>query len=358
VTIDYLDRGGEQTYRPPYTAEGVRFYSFLLEADPERLRTFLDTYFNNPSANEVQLLPAIPYVLLNFTSLACLRSVEPPDSAKGWTTEKEVSLFVLALDVKRERLVQTCPYMYVDTGYAMASGREAYGFPKQIGWVTLPKTEDEMGPLTLDTIAIRQFSRDSEQTRMRLIDVECLGGVGKPLETTWGTLADLCRDVGRLAVENAEVVLESPAVPVAAPRRGSLGLLTHAIKEVEEAATKVESAFSRTLNIAEEMGGGILPILLLKQFRAADQPGTACYQAIVETALEMTYRAGGILPGDYRVTISDAESQGIRQDLGLGSGPLEPTIAYWTDVDFRLREGTEIWNAATHNAPTPASPRS
>ena len=59
---------------------------------------------NVPSGGAVKLTPAAPYVLLSFTDLKCLRSINPPDSGKGWTGEKEVSIFFLALDAKRQRL--------------------------------------------------------------------------------------------------------------------------------------------------------------------------------------------------------------------------------------------------------------
>ena len=49
-------------------------------------------------------------------------------------SELEVSVWCLAADATAgSRLVWYLPYVFVDSGQAVASGREVYGYPKQIG---------------------------------------------------------------------------------------------------------------------------------------------------------------------------------------------------------------------------------
>jgi hypothetical protein len=344
MTSEYVERSGEQTYRPPYSAEGVRFYSFLLEADPNRLLTFLQKYVTTPSGGAVELVPAAPYVLLSFTDLKCLRSINPPDSGKGWTSEKEVSIFFLALDEKRQRLGWICPYMFVDSGYAMASGREVYGFPKQIGWITLPKDGKMISPMLLETMGIERFSPQSEQSRLRLIEVDGPGAAGGELKSTWTGLTEMCWDIAKLAIgDAARILLPSSSAPPG-PHKGFLGKV---LLFFRRAVVQGERDVRLALHIAEEVANVKAPILLLKQFRSSDQPDKASYQAIIQAFGKVThFRGGGVLPGEYRITVADPQSVDIRQDLGLASGTLTPKLAFWADLDFRLDDGAELWNAS------------
>jgi len=348
MTFEYVERGGEQTYRPPYSAEGVRFYSFLLEADSKRLLAFLEKYFTVPSGGVVELVPASHYVLLSFTDLKTLRCIDPPDSTKGSTAEKEVSIFFLALDAKRRRLVWVCPYMFVDSGYAMASGREVYGFPKQFGWITLPEEGGQTSPLALETMAIERYSPQSPQSRLRLIEVECTEAAGEKLKSSWHDLRQMCRDIARLAIGDAARVFAPPSPSSTGAGNGLLGMILRPLRFLRRVIVQGERDITTALHIAEEVVSARAPILLLKQFRSSDQPGKASYQAIIQAFGRVTaFHGGGLLPGEYSVIISDAESEGIRQDLGLATGALKPKLAFWADLDFRLDEGKELGNSST-----------
>src|SRR5205823_9047455 len=116
----YIDRGGEQVYRQPFLAQGVRYYGFILEADVSVLQTSLcDRYFNGPSGGSVRFRPAAAYVLLAFCNLEALKSETAPYSGYGWFAEREVAFWVLTVDEARERLCWSFPYIWVDNAYAM-----------------------------------------------------------------------------------------------------------------------------------------------------------------------------------------------------------------------------------------------
>jgi hypothetical protein len=249
------------------------------------------------------------------------------------------------LDAKRQRLAWICPYMFVDSGYAMASGREVYGFPKQIGWITLPEEGKLISPLLLETMGIDRYSPQSEQARLRLIEVECPQAAGEKLESTWSGLSAMCWDIVRLAIGDAARIF----LPASPSSTGSgNGLLGRIVGFFRRAIVQGERDVALALHIAEEVAGVKAPILLLKQFRSSDQPGKASYQAIIQAFGHVTaFRGGGVLPGEYRINISDPESLDIRQDLGLASGTLTPKLAFWADLDFRLDEGAELWNGST-----------
>jgi hypothetical protein len=46
----YIPRGGEQVYSPPFVAEGVQFFGFVVAADKAKLQDICDRYLNGPSS--------------------------------------------------------------------------------------------------------------------------------------------------------------------------------------------------------------------------------------------------------------------------------------------------------------------
>ena len=59
-----------------------------------------------------------------------MRSAEPPDRDKGLFTEQEFAVWVPVIEPKLGPF-WLHPYMVVDNPYAMALGRELYGFPEE-----------------------------------------------------------------------------------------------------------------------------------------------------------------------------------------------------------------------------------
>ena len=82
-------------------------------------------------------------MLLAFCNLASLRSITPPYSNFGRFVERETAFWVLTIDKTKKRLYWFIPYIFVDNTYAMAMGRELYGFPKSVGTMGLPPSPDQ-----------------------------------------------------------------------------------------------------------------------------------------------------------------------------------------------------------------------
>ena len=131
---DYVDRGGRQVWRPPYTASGAKLFGFVLEADSAAIDSLLHRDLNEPAGGAVDYRCAHPSVIVVFAAIEQLASGDPLDKQRGYMSELEVSVWCLAADVTAgSRLVWYLPYVFVDSGQAVASGREVYGYPKQIG---------------------------------------------------------------------------------------------------------------------------------------------------------------------------------------------------------------------------------
>ena len=75
---NYIDRGGELVYQPPFAAAGVEYYGFILDADKGKLQELCDRYLNAPLGGGRRFVPAGGFVLLACCNLASLRSTTPP----------------------------------------------------------------------------------------------------------------------------------------------------------------------------------------------------------------------------------------------------------------------------------------
>ena len=111
---------------------------FILDADKEKLQALCDRYLNSAIGSAGRFVPAAGFVLLACCRLPSLRSISPPHSNFGRFVEHEVALWMLVIDKAKKRLYWMLPYIFVDNTFAMAMGRELYGFPKSMGTIAIP----------------------------------------------------------------------------------------------------------------------------------------------------------------------------------------------------------------------------
>ena len=167
----YIDRGGELVYAPPFVAEGVEYYGFILDADKSKLQQLCDRYLNAPIGGVRRFVPAGGFVLLACCNLASLRSITPPYSNFGRFIEREIAFWVLTIDKTKKRLYWFIPYIFVDNTYAMAMGRELYGFPKSMGTMGLPPSPDQAAELWLETLVVKKYPPLAKGEVVRLVQV-------------------------------------------------------------------------------------------------------------------------------------------------------------------------------------------
>jgi hypothetical protein len=180
----YIQRGGKQVYQQPFNAKGVHLYGFVVEADIESLqKNICDKYLNDPSCGKNDFRPAGPFVLFVFNTIDSLSSIKPPDNEKGWFSEKETAVWVLLEDRKREKLFWFHPYIFVDNSYAMAMGRELYGFPKSLGWFNIPDNPENASSFSLETVTVKEYTASTKGSRHELIKVEQTDPKGHSIET-------------------------------------------------------------------------------------------------------------------------------------------------------------------------------
>jgi hypothetical protein len=309
-TAPYVKRGGEQVFRQPFLARGVRFYGFTLSADAGQLqKAVCDPSLNAPTRGQEDFRPAGPCSVLVFCDLQSLSCTTPPDSNKGWFREQEGAFWLLLNDHRRDRLVWFHPYIFVDNSYALSMGRELYGFPKGLGWFQIPEGDAQAGPFTLDTVVLKAFSPETQGTRERLFEVRLVAERAAE-QRDWSHPRDMMRDLVQLLKSEGNLFDD----------------------------------FRLAGNLVDDLIHGRVPMVFLKQFRDVANPDIACYQSIVEVSCRITrFGGGGLLHHEYEVDIGDFASHPVRRDLGLADGPLRPILNFWCEFDFEIGYGTEIW---------------
>ena len=313
ANAQYIARGGEQVFRQPFLARGVRFYGFTVKADEARLQEAVcDPFLNAPTAGAEDFRPAGPYAVLVFCDLQSLASTTPPDSEKGWFREQEAAFWLLLIDHRRDRLVWFHPYIFVDNAYALSMGREVYGFPKSLGWFQIPGPDEPPDRFAMDALVLKDFTPDTQATRERLFDVTVAAEGPGHRHLDWSDGRNMVRNLVRLLSGGDSIV-------------DNLRL---------------------TANLVDDLEEGRVPMIFLKQFRDVANPDLACYQSIVEAPCRMVnFGGGGLIHLDLDVIVHDVASHPIRRDLGLAEGPLRPVLSFWCEFDFEISLGTEIWRS-------------
>jgi hypothetical protein len=308
----YIDRSGEQVYPPPFSAANVGFFGFAALADRAALQALCERYLNAPLGGGDRFTPALAHVLFVFNTIDALRAETPAWQDRGWFPEQEAAVWVLVADRVREQLFWFHPYMLVDNSYALAMGREIYGFPKSLGWFDIPRGPQAPVQLSIDTVAVRTFAPETKGERARLFGVRQDGST-RPVKTGSG-----------------------------------FGGLREVLQELVQLAG-IERGFFAKLGLAEhlfeDLIGGKMPMVFLKQFRDGAEPTLCCYQAIQEVQARLVkLHDARIYSQGYAIDIDDLASHPIRADLGLPAGPVNAEFSFWLSFDFAIGDCEIVWS--------------
>lgn len=323
----YVEHGGELSNRHPAAGTGARMYGFLVPADAARIDDWCALCLNEPSKGAEYWSGAADFVLLAFTDIPRLASTDPLDAELGYTHEREVALWAPLFDNFRWRTSWTVPYIWVDSHYAFAGGRETYGFPKQMGIPTIPVGIDAPAVLNLDTVTLATFGPNSEAVDQPVITVSRPANASAvPLSSTWGNPTAALTDV-----------LSSGSSPMSNQSFFADPL---------SALSTMSSSVGTMAMFFADLVLGRMPVVLLKQFRAAGQPGQACYQGIVSVEVKIDQVGDmGWLPNDYTAVFSHLDGQPMHRELGVPVTPVPVPFAFWLDFDFTVELGEVLWEA-------------
>jgi acetoacetate decarboxylase len=353
---EYVDRGGRQVWRPPYMARDTEVFGFVVECRREAIDRLLRRDLVEPSGGAVDYRCARERVAILFARIGRLASADHRDTLRGYVSELEVSVWCLAADVLAGgRLVWYLPYVFVDSGQAAASGREVYGYPKQMAAFEprYPERLASAGKTTVKAQAIDRYDPDAKAVLRPMISATRSPGAGarRPAGIA-GLVGHVMAD---LAVDRSLPYGERPRpsasiTSVGAPPRGP------ARPAPAWAARRLlNTFFGRGLSdspealVAEMTASPML--VFLKQFRDVTCPRKACYQAIIEAPLAVHARQATFQELDaslYRIQVFDYASHPLARDIGVTARrQLEPDFAFHASFDFDIALGDEVWRATT-----------
>lgn len=353
---DYVELNGRQVWRAPYTARNATVYGFVMPADRIAIEALLQKALVEPAGNAVDYRCAHDHVLFTFADIEKMASGEPPDDGRGHMRERELSIWCLAADMHAPgRLVWYLPYVFTDTGQTVATGREVYGYPKQMGAFSrgYPAKLDVGGVTTVRALSIDQFPTDQPAELRTMVSVNRRLLVPRESETVpaGDTLFEEFENMfpGKLEA-TAELPFGSrpPAKAVITRADAPPPLRTppappwvRRVLDAFEGKALSDGPFDLVTAMATNP-----TLVFLKQFRDASCTTKACYQAIIEAPLAVHVTQSWYTPlkADlFTVTVEDWASHPIASDLGITTS--KPVHAFRATLDFDIQLGYEVWRA-------------
>jgi hypothetical protein len=297
----------------PVQLLGVIMHSFCVAADRVKVQALLEKTFAAPSGGAVAYEAIGDKVFLSFAEISKLYAVDSVEKDHGASNEIDVTIWVMARRVHDGLIaLRWIPaYLFVDNGPALASGREIWGFPKQLG-------RFDFSPVASNRAAARNFQ----------VDGFVLSPFAATSETRWAPMIEVRPAVGAKD----------------SPQGGALETLE---AFAEKALARLTDGFASIAGkLQTALGSGAMTMAFLKQFPDAANPMTACYQGIIEAEARITtLRGAGLTDDSYRLRITSFDSQPFLAELGIAPDWQEVGQGVWVDFDFELDLGAEVWRA-------------
>lgn len=312
----FIQRGGDVVYAEPYNQVNARLYAFLLPVDRQRIAALCNRYLN--WTGKLVFTPVVGHIALVFAAIDRTYSTDSYYAGRGTMSEADVSFWVpvRSSSPSAPPLSWFLPYVWVDNGIAMAAGREVYGFPKEVGNLSIPARGAPPIHFAVETDVVETFGLPPH-----------VGPDGPP-------------------AQRRAVVSVAPGTAAPPALAGSVGQLFRDLLSTVLSSRVDQAALDWFLKEVK----ATVPMLFLKQFRDVGDGRRACYKALIQAnSTPANIRDGGILPGTFDVTIRGFASHPIVSELGLGSDPTTAIIhgcaGFYVDFDFLMERGRELWRA-------------
>ena len=299
---------------PPSVCDDAEFYAWGLNADKEKVQTFLDGSINQPLHGK-RFKPLFSKVFFMIVKANSLYPEPAPYCSEGTMSETDMGFWILAgcfkdHDLIPEKIGWVPAYLFVDNAFATASGREIWGFPKFVSQISTPDSQQSEGPFSASATVIKKFDSSESAELQSLLTV-----VGQNVKFTGKD------DSG-------------------------IELFKHLLED--EQSGDVLDHHNRRHTILPSVDGTEVPVFFLKQFRSADSEALACYQEVLSGGLELTKLNDiGLLEGQWSLKFGDYDSLPFINDLGLGTPiggelSLHSSMAIWGTMDFLVSKAKEL----------------
>ncbi|OQW91245.1 MAG: hypothetical protein BWK79_17405 [Beggiatoa sp. IS2] len=323
---DYIDSPTTLPIPPgPYLFRNAQMAVFRLDADYEKLNALCKRYLNTPSERNFNYhpIPFSPSVFLIWIGMDYTSKSKP----FGWIHEDEVSFWVPTFAYNKEAILPIpqhiasfIPYLFLDDFYAIALGREVYGFRKlQAQFVKMP--QDISKPeFNLNTVAFKTMNSNAVAQMEWLLSVEKVGDAPQPSSTHWHNKQEAHNAIIHWLAE----------------------FYGSNVQQHEELLRSIEREHTDLASFFEKLH---LVWVFLKQFRDHITSTKACYQAVIEAlAMPTQFHSGGLIEGKYQFALNKLASLPIADQLGLsptrevnGVQFFDLKNFFWLNFDFEVQ---------------------
>jgi hypothetical protein len=313
----YVEFGGLGSAPGPLQCDDTTLYVFSLKADHAKLDALCQKAFNTPTGGEVDYRPLGDNVIVTFGVVGSIVPGYEPWHSMGTVREPQVGFWIPVARVKHDgdKVVAQdfgmfCAAMMLDNPISLLSGREDYGYPKTMGWSTMPDSATEdTAPFTLDVFGM-DFSPDQHPERRRLMDLTPIGDELSEVELALG-------DILTVGEWLKDMLFDKPQVDVGLHFAVEFG---RALKE-----HKVNQVF-------------------LKQIRATGDGRRAdIQQVVVAPAITKNIKISQLVH-DYDLEIQHLDSHPLHDELGIVPEQ-KITLALRMHFDFLIDVGEVRWAA-------------
>ncbi len=323
----YIERGGQQVFRQPLKLTDVYMRNFVLDAERGALQNLCDKFLNSTaSRDDVRYVPLASKVVLAFAEIGHATSLDQRDRQFGWLPEIDVAFWVPVAMLQRDGndyrisdIAWFLPYVFVDNPWAMATGREIYGFSKELGRFEIPSGSDPARPFRVNTMVLDPHTPDTRAREETILEVQGEGAAEADGHRSWDDVVDVFQELVGTVFGAADL----------------FSLFWHEGVNVQEL----------TVNLYERLRRSEVPLVFLKQFRDVSNPQRACYRKLIRACADLddgSITGAGPMWGDYTLMLNDYASHPIARDLGLNVGANRIDEAFWARYAFTMKTGEEL----------------
>jgi len=297
-------RDGELLPQPPIKVPKLDVYTFLLAANEVDLQRLCDAQLN--LGPEMLYRPLGPFVAFYASSMVNL--VEPFGSADELDFGFWVPLIATSPD-GNQRIVTYTPYAWVDSSWALVSGRSLFGYPKHMADL---RFAPESGRFSLSTLALEKVGSSAEV--LPLVEVSSDKCTPGSVLGDWAAFLEA-------GISVATKLLDAGRAPA------------------------ICSLIMQTLKSPG------MPMLFLKQLPGVGQDRAAVYQAVIEAPISVVPGPFALSPlrGSAQVVIHRYQSHSLVETLGLtvsktekGRSVLTPLVQGHLSFAASVDAGVEI----------------
>lgn len=299
---------GTASLAAPGVFTGCQAHMFAIDASQAAMQALVDQLLNPAGNGDVRYEVALPVALLTFLDIAkCTSGTD----TLGWLPGRECAIWVPLIELHANnpfatRLVLWSPYIFINYTIGMVTGREIWGWPKVLAKISVAS----------DTPATPQFACST---------------------TYFPTMSATTQGVDDLLYRIVQTAPASQTAPVWTDGATAIADL------IDGFLGGLGTVLADALQFSPE-----LPCVVLKQFRQAGDSQNACYQAIVDSPIQVTnFLGGGPLFEHYALEVTTCASHPIISDLlGRVPDPVSTTVAITfaaqLSIDFQALTGANI----------------